>query len=141
MTISYRGTADFLEIDHEQHRIRVHARGRERTGAGSADLSMQCAVTAEREGTSEVSLEATVAVTGKLVTLGRGMIGVVSEQVLAEFTSCLAAKLSGRGSTAAAAASRPTAPARGPTPAPTANALAILWRAIVRWLTRLIRSS
>lgn len=92
--VSYRGRAEFIEVDPERRRLGVKAKGREKTGTGSADMSMQAQVTPSSDG-SEVSIEASVNVTGKLVTLGRGMIGVVSEQLVTDFADNLCAKVSG----------------------------------------------
>jgi uncharacterized protein len=150
LSVSYRGTAEFTEVDQGARRLGVRAKGREKTGAGSADMTMVATVHATGAGTSEVELEAAVTVTGKIVTLGRGMIQVVTEQVLDEFTACLASTLAadaaratgGTGEGAAAAGANVSADARpaAPPPAP-ANGLAILWRALRSWLRRLLGGS
>lgn len=145
MSVSYRGTAEFAEVDESARKLSVRAKGREKTGAGSADMSMQARVLETEEGKSEVTLEASVDVTGKVVTLGRGMIQVVSEQVLDEFTGCLASKLAAdpgpetgdaehqdSGRTAPHPSSDPAAEVRP------MNGLALLWRALRSWLRRVI---
>lgn len=86
ISVTYRGTADFIEIDAERRRLQVRAKGREKVGAGSASLSMVSDVLASDDG-SEVAIEADIEVTGKIVALGRGMIGVVSEQVVKDFAT------------------------------------------------------
>jgi len=144
MSVSYRGTAEFAEVDEAAHRLSVRAKGREKTGAGSADMTMQAQVLATEDGKSEVALEATVDVTGKIVTLGRGMIQVVSEQVLDEFTTCLAGKLATDAAPGTGEADRDdgqqSAPATAGDPSSEVrpvNGLALLWRALRSWLRRM----
>lgn len=141
--VSYRGTAEFAEVDRAHRRLRVRAKGREKAGAGSADMSMAAEVLAA-EGGCEVTIQASVTVTGRIVALGRGMIEVVSEQLLSDFAQCLSTRVSRSsdgpadpfdavpGAAAAAAAARPEVEP--------ANALAILFRALRAWLSRVFRS-
>jgi carbon monoxide dehydrogenase subunit G len=90
--VSYRGTAEFVEVDQEAHRLRVQAEGREQKGAGSARMSVDAEVLASEKG-SRVTIAANVDVAGKLVSLGRGMIDVVSKQLVKDFATCLGGKL------------------------------------------------
>lgn len=158
LSVSYRGTATFEEVDAEARRLRVRAKAREKTGGGSAELTVAIEVAAADAGGSEVSLDASASVSGRLVTLGRGMIDIVSEQVLSDFVSCLSSMLgasvaaenvaaaSDAAQDAAPAAESPVGapPVGGPTPAPRfqapppASALGILWRALRSWLRRLL---
>ena len=133
--VSYRGTAEFVEVDDEHRRIRVHAKGREKIGAGSADMSMTSQVLAAGEG-SEVSIEATVTVTGKIVALGRGMIEVLSEQLISDFAAALSQRLSRPAETPRAA--EPVAAA--PVEPPALNAFSLFFRAIRARLSRLFGS-
>lgn len=145
ISVSYRGTAEFVEVDDAAHRLSVRAKGREKTGAGSAKMRMQAEVHPSSDGKAEVSLDANIDVTGKIVTLGRGMIQVVSEQVLDEFSSCLASKLvagaapsasGGGGTTDGPRADEERPSPRSDTVRPV-NGLALLWRALSNWLRRL----
>jgi hypothetical protein len=153
MSVSYRGIAEFVEVDDRARRLRLSAKGREKTGTGSAEMTLQAAVVSAEDG-CKVDLEASVSVTGKIVTLGRGMIGIVSAQVMSEFVTCLSDRLAnGRGAAASgrgdhevadvSAADASTASTRGTArpgaaaaPA-TAAGLALLWRALRAWLGRL----
>lgn len=138
MTVSYRGTATFEAVDAGARTLRVKGKGREKTGAGSAEMTMQATVVGKDGAASEVALEASASVSGRIVTLGRGMIEVVSEQVLSEFAACLSEKLAGGNATGGREANPPH---EGPDRAggsPPANALAILWRALRSWLRRLL---
>jgi carbon monoxide dehydrogenase subunit G len=137
--VSYSGTADFEEIDDAARQLRVRAKGREKTGAGTAEMTMTARVASAEAGGSEVSLDASASVSGKIVTLGRGMIEVVSEQVLSDFAECLSARLveGGRGS-GGSPAEGDEGPATTATPA---NALSILWRSLRSWLRRVLGGS
>ncbi len=149
MSVSYRGTAELAEVDEAARRLSVRAKGREKTGAGSADMSMLAQVLPADGGNSEVTLDASVDVTGRIVTLGRGMIQVVSEQVLDEFTACLAGKLSADAATPEADGEQKSDGA-GAVPSPASgaaaqvrpvNGLALLWRALRSWLRRVLGGS
>jgi carbon monoxide dehydrogenase subunit G len=138
MSVSYRGTATFEEVDNEARRMRVLAKGREKTGAGSAEMTMLAEVVDSGASTSEVALEATAKVSGKIVTLGRGMIEIVSEQVLSEFASCLSAMLAGDAADHhAPGTDRDGVPTADAHPSP--NVLALLWRALRTWVGKLFR--
>lgn len=153
LSVSYRGTADFVEVDDAKRRLSVRAEGREKAGAGTAQMSMTSEVHEVGDG-SEVEIEARVDVTGKLVSLGRGMIGVVSEQVVSDFATNLCRRVSaepsvpeadsGAGGSAAAtgttaageSGAEPDVGEPGTAGAP-ANALSILFRAIWARITRM----
>jgi len=135
MNITYRGTAEFEELDTVACKMRVRARGRERSGAGSAEMTVRAQVAAKGPAASEVALEASVSVTGRIVTLGRGMIEIVSEQMLSDFAACLCRRL--------ACAREEIGPGQTPPPDSGSNAEAVsaagvLWRAIKSWLRRLL---
>jgi carbon monoxide dehydrogenase subunit G len=145
LSISYRGVAEFVEVDDETRRCRVSAKGREKTGAGSAEMKMEADVHPSDRG-CEVALEITMSVTGKIVTLGRGMIGIVSEQVISEFVTCLSKRFED-GDVRAAPAGVETSPtgagdhavageADAAASAP-ADGLGLLWRALRSWLARI----
>lgn len=133
MSIHYRGTAEFEDRDPEARKMRVRARGRERSGAGSAEMTMQASVVAQGPTSTQVALEASASVTGRVVTFGRGMIEIVAEQMLSDFASCLCEKLSVDGVESDYDAAAPGAPAPEP-----AAGLTILWRALASWIGKLL---
>jgi carbon monoxide dehydrogenase subunit G len=153
ISVGYKGTAEFVEVDAEQRRLRVSAKGRENTGSGSAEMTMQADVLAAEDG-CHVELDASVNVTGKIVTLGRGMIGIVSAQVMSEFVTCLSGRLAdgrrapppeeaepapGPGATATGTSSgEPAGDARCARSADEPiEGFSLLWRAIGSWVRRL----
>jgi carbon monoxide dehydrogenase subunit G len=142
--VTYRGTAEFTEVDAERRRLRLRAKGREKAGGGSADMTMTSGVIAAGTG-SEVTIEASVTVTGKIVALGRGMIEVVSEQLLTDFTTCLSSRVSQpveAESHASGAEAGGTGPgSAAPAAVEPANALSIFLRALWARLKRLFGPS
>lgn len=135
LSVSYRGTAEFQELDGAARRMHVRARGREKGGAGSAEMTMQAEVAANGAAASEVVLEAGVSVTGRIVTLGRGMIEIVSEQMLSDFASCLSQRLASNPDEAAADKRSPAGSGSG---TEAVSALRIFWRALKSWIRRLL---
>jgi carbon monoxide dehydrogenase subunit G len=139
ISVTYRGTAEYVTVDEAARTLNVKAKGRERTGAGSADMDMRSEVLAAADGSSELSLEASINVSGKIVTMGRGMIGIVADQMIDEFSECLAGKLAAsEGAPSDAGVAAPSEVGL-PEQAPPAQGLAILWRALRSWLRRLFR--
>lgn len=131
MSVSYRGSADFVEVDDETRRMRVEAKGRERAGAGSAKMSVTVEVLPAEEG-CEVCFKADIGVTGKIVAFGRGMIEVVTEEVFDDFSTRLCSKLAeGNGGV------EDEAGTAGRGDVQPADGLAILVRALRSWLARL----
>ena len=92
VTVSYAGTAEFVEVDEGARTIRMEAKGRERRGSGSVRMTMVSTVRAA-EGGTEVSVEADVQLAGRIVSFGRGMIEVVSGELFKDFVRCLAANV------------------------------------------------
>lgn len=89
VSLVYEGTAEFDEVDEEERRIRLVGTGREASGSGTARMTMTSRVAAMDGGGSEVSVEADVDVSGKMVRFGRGMIERVSRELFKEFTVCV----------------------------------------------------
>ena len=138
LSVCYRGSADFEEVDDTARRLRVAAKGRERTGAGAVTMSMVTEVAAH-DGGSQVRVEASAQIAGKIVTLGRGMVDAVMEEVLDEFAACLSRRLSEPdGAPEGAGAPAPRSGPEGPGAERPATGLRVLFRALRRWLAGLI---
>lgn len=90
--VTYRGTVEFVDVDHAARRLRLTGRGRERTGAGTVTMSVDAAVSAAPFG-SDIDLSASIQLTGRIVSLGRGVVDVVMEETLRVFAACLSQKL------------------------------------------------
>jgi len=96
LSVSYRGSADFVEVDAEARRLRVKGKGREKSGAGAVSMDLLLEVPAADAG-CEVRIGAAIQLAGKIVTFGRGMIDVVTEEVLTSFSDCLRRTLAAEG--------------------------------------------
>lgn len=93
ITVTYRGTATFLEKDDAAHRMVLSARGNEVRGQGTASATVTAALTADGGGTT-VSVTTDLAVTGRPAQFGRGVMSEVSDGIVGRFADCLARRLS-----------------------------------------------
>jgi carbon monoxide dehydrogenase subunit G len=91
----FKGTVRFTELDEEAHRIVLHASGREMKGQGNATADVTVALTSAGSGT-DVAIETELAISGKIVQYGRGVIVDVSAKLVNEFVECLEGKLANK---------------------------------------------
>jgi carbon monoxide dehydrogenase subunit G len=116
----FTGKASFVDLDRENHRAVINARGREARGTGNA----AAVVTAQLHpdgNNSRVTVDTDVKIVGKLAQFGSGMLQQVSEKLLGQFVESLEAKLAGTAQPAAEPAPVPTetsAAQQEPTQAP-----------------------
>jgi uncharacterized protein len=108
ITAQYRGVARVVESDPAQHRVVLHAEGRDTRGQGNASATITATLAPDGDGT-RVRVDTDLNVTGKVAQFGRGVMADVSTKLLGQFVDCL-------GTTVLAAES----PA-GPEPSPTAG--------------------
>lgn len=93
---TFKGTVHFTELDEEDHRIVLHAKGREIRGQGNATADVTVVLTQVARGT-EASIDADIAISGKIVQFGRGVILDVSAKLIRQFVDCLEDKLASEG--------------------------------------------
>jgi carbon monoxide dehydrogenase subunit G len=92
VSLTYKGSGEFLETDEQARRVVIKASGKDARGNGTAAATVTVTLTPEGEGTKgTVVTELTV--TGKPAQFGRGMIVEVSGKLLDTFAGCLASKL------------------------------------------------
>lgn len=136
VTVVYRGTATFQEIDEERRYVRVVGRGREKSGSGTVSMTMESRLEEHDDGGTAVSVTSDVKVAGKIVRFGRGMIESVSAALFREFTTRLE-ELVGQEEAPSAAPAQDGRPAE---PAPDSSEslalLPLLWRSFRGWLRR-----
>jgi carbon monoxide dehydrogenase subunit G len=90
----FTGKAKFVDLDRENHRAVINARGREARGTGNA----AAVVTAQLHpdgNNSRVTVDTDLKIVGKLAQFGSGMLQEVSEKLLGQFVESLEAKLAG----------------------------------------------
>ena len=124
----FTGKAKFVDLDRENHRAVINARGREARGTGNA----AAVVTAQLHpdgNNSRVTVDTDLKIVGKLAQFGSGMLQQVSEKLLGQFVESLEAKLAGTAQPAAepapteapAAQQEPTRPPEAATAATAAE--------------------
>jgi carbon monoxide dehydrogenase subunit G len=92
IALQYNGSGTFVEKDAEAHRFVVDAKGKDKRGNGTAGAKVTVSMT-ETAGSTEVSVETDLAITGKPAQFGRGVMQDVSDKLLGQFVSCLEQRL------------------------------------------------
>ncbi|MER7014822.1 SRPBCC family protein [Saccharopolyspora sp. NPDC000359] len=103
VTLLYKGTGTFKEVDEDARRVVIDASGKDSRGSGTAAASVTAVLTPEGDTTS-VTVDTDLKVTGKPAQLGRGLISEVGGKILNQFAANLAKQLTEEGAPAAAEA-------------------------------------
>jgi carbon monoxide dehydrogenase subunit G len=141
VTAAYAGKATLTNVDDATRRMTLVGEGRETGGAGSARMTMQGSVAPNANGGSDVRVEATIDIAGKVMQFGRGLVDSVSAQLFKQFVEDARRKLEAES----AASPAPAAEAQRAAQSPTATAerelrlLPLLLRALADWFRRLLR--
>ena len=109
IALLYNGTGTFVEKDQAAHRFVVDAKGKDKRGNGTAGANVVVTMT-DAGGSTDVSVQTDLAITGKPAQFGRGVMQDVSDKLLGQFVACLEQRLT---------AAEPEAE---PTPAPPSGA-------------------
>lgn len=96
ISVSYRGTIYFQELDHEARRAVMRASGREINGQGNTEATITATVSGS-DSTSVLTMDTDMEVRGKVAQFGRGAIGNVSQKILDQFARNLEAQVLGGG--------------------------------------------
>jgi uncharacterized protein len=94
VTSDFSGKAHFVDLDRENHRAVIDARGREARGTGNAAAVVTAQLHSEGNR-SRVTVDTDLKIVGKLAQFGSGMLQQVSEKLLGQFVESLEAKLAG----------------------------------------------
>jgi len=92
ITTSYKRRIQFVQVDDAGHSVQMQAEGRE-TGGGTAKGTMSSRLRSISRSETEVTVEASVDVTGRIAQVSRGMIQGVSQQLFQQFVACAKASL------------------------------------------------
>ena len=140
ITMSYKGRVQFTNVDEASHRVELTAEGREGSG-GTARGMMSSSMLATEDGQTEVTVDVSIDVTGRIVQLGRGLMQDVAGDMFGQFVACVKQQLEGAGRESASEA-RPESETRSED----VKAVAVvplvfrsLWRSILRLLRRILR--
>lgn len=82
--VAYTGELQLLEVDHDELRITMRAKGREQRGAGNADAYVIAQLSGQSGGTL-VDIGTELNVRGKVAQFGRGVIGEVTDGIMQTF--------------------------------------------------------
>jgi carbon monoxide dehydrogenase subunit G len=94
IALQYNGSGTFVEKDAAAHRFVVDAKGKDKRGNGTAGAKVTVTMTGSA-GSTDVSVETDLAVTGKPAQFGRGVMQDVSDKLLGQFVACLEQRLAG----------------------------------------------
>jgi carbon monoxide dehydrogenase subunit G len=116
MSMTYRGEVEITERDAAAHRAVMKARAKESRGQGTADADVVMVLTGG-DGTTSATVTTDVQLSGKVATMGQGVLQDVSRRLVETFASNLATMLEG-GAAEEPATPEPAAAAAAPPPPP-----------------------
>jgi uncharacterized protein len=117
ITVSYNGNAAFLEKDAAAQRVVLKANGKETRGNGNAAAVVTAQLKDEGDATSVV-ITTDLTISGKAAQFGRGVLGDVTGNLIAQFARALEADILGGAPSATTA---PTAEAQSAASQPAAS--------------------
>lgn len=103
ITTQYKGKVQLTRVDQAARRVEMSAEGRETSG-GLAKALITSSLAPTASGGTEVTVEATADLTGKVMQVGSRMIEGVSRQLFQQFAKRLRNELEGDGVVTIAAA-------------------------------------
>lgn len=93
ISLLYKGNGTFSDIESEARRVVIDASGKDSRGNGTASATVTAVLTDEG-GSTSVTVDTDLKVTGKPAQLGRGLISEVGGKIINQFADCLATRLS-----------------------------------------------
>jgi carbon monoxide dehydrogenase subunit G len=114
--VGYDGTVAFRELDPATLRMVLDARGRERTGKGSAAAVITVDLHDDGGGGTRVQVRTDLQITGKVAQFGRSAMADISTRLIDQFAANLASLFNAdptqdaAGALAAASPADPSAP-------------------------------
>ena len=104
--VAYSGQLKLLSAEKDDLKLTMRATGREKHGAGNADAHV-VAQLSEQDGGTLVEIATDLSIRGKVAQFGRGVIGEVTDGIIAQFAKNVEAMLIGGHAPAAPAGSPP----------------------------------
>ncbi|MGH3520566.1 MAG: SRPBCC family protein [Haloechinothrix sp.] len=92
ISLTYKGTGEFVEKDADARTLLIKASGKDTKGAGTASATVTVTLT-EKDGATHGAVSTDLKVTGRPAQFGRGLISEVGGKLLGEFSDCLSSKL------------------------------------------------
>jgi uncharacterized protein len=122
MSMTYRGEVEITDSDPEAHRAVMKARAKESRGQGTADADVIMTLTGD-DGHTSATVSTEVQLSGKVATMGQGVLQDVSGRLVETFAQNLATMLEGGAPPEPEAAARPLREEPEREPAAPADAL------------------
>jgi carbon monoxide dehydrogenase subunit G len=123
ISMTYRAQVEITERDVDARAATMRAKAKETRGQGTADATVHMSLAGAGLAT-HATIATELALSGKAAAMGQGVVADVSERLVQEFASNLAAMLEGSPAANGAAASEAPEPAVS-SPPPAADALPI----------------
>jgi len=109
VTSEFSGKVHFVELDRDQHRAVIDAKGKESRGTGNAAATVTAQLHEDGERTS-VTVDTDLKIVGKLAQFGSGMLQQVSEKLLGQFVESLETELAAKNAGTPASPAGPASP-------------------------------
>src|ERR1700722_1517209 len=94
LSLTYKGTAKFIDKDQAAHSISIEASGKETRGSGTASATVQANLPpGDGAGQTLVSIHTSLNVTGKPAQFGRSLLPEVSGKLIQQFATNLEAMI------------------------------------------------
>ena len=157
VALTFKGTASYVEVDNDNHKLRAQAKGNEARNRGTASADVDFRIEAEDvDGApgSRVLIDTDLTLAGSIAQYARGggMIEATAQVMIDDFAETLKGLLDRDRVAETKAEATPAVPpqttetprpepeakAEAPTPAPASkppSLFAILWRAFKRWIS------
>ena len=103
MSMQYKGDVEVVEQDADAHRAVLRTKMREARGQGTANADVVMTLAAEGDDRTHGTIATEVQMSGRVASMGRGIIQDVSARIIDQFSENLAAMLTGPGEAAEAA--------------------------------------
>src|ERR1700742_1027424 len=105
LSLTYKGTAKFIDKDEANRTISIDASGKETRGAGTASATVQAVLQpGEAAGSTLVSTHTALNVTGRPAQFGRSLLPEVSGKLISQFATNLEALIAADRAAGAGAA-------------------------------------
>ena len=88
ITATYKGSASFVKLDYDSGIAVIRAEGRQTKNQGNASATITLHFV-EIDNSTEISVSTSLTITGKVASLGRGMIADVSKKLVTQFVDAL----------------------------------------------------
>ncbi|MYH88465.1 MAG: hypothetical protein F4125_07780, partial [Acidimicrobiaceae bacterium] len=93
ITAQFKGAANFVERNDQDHKAVLSGKGRDTRGAGNASALITAKLEEVSDSTTRVNVDTDMKITGKFAQFGRGVMADVSANLMDQFAQNLAEML------------------------------------------------